>query len=173
MSEQHPVIVRRAEERDLPALGRLGAALMRVHYAFDRDRFLAPGPHPEEGYARFLGTQIGDDVAIFVAERDGRVVGYVYAGIEPRSWKELRDVAGFLHDVVVDEDARRSGIGVRLVETAAEWLVARGVPRVMLWTAERNTPAQRLFERVGFRRTMIEMTRERPARRSDETRRKK
>jgi hypothetical protein len=31
----------------------------------------------------------------------------------------------------------------------------------MLWTAERNPTAQRLFERLGFRRTMIEMTRER------------
>jgi RimJ/RimL family protein N-acetyltransferase len=30
----------------------------------------------------------------------------------------------------------------------------------MLWTAERNAGAQRLFERLGFRRTMIEMTRE-------------
>jgi len=160
MSEQHPVVIRHAEGRDLPTLGGLGAVLVRLHHRFDRERFLAPGPRLEEGYARFLGTQMGGDAAIFVAESDGRLVGYVYAGIEPRSWKELRDVAGFLHDVVVDESARHLGIGARLVETAAEWLVARGVPRVMLWTAERNAPAQRFFERLGFRRTMIEMTRE-------------
>jgi RimJ/RimL family protein N-acetyltransferase len=30
----------------------------------------------------------------------------------------------------------------------------------MLWTAEQNLAAQRLFEQAGFRRTMIEMTRE-------------
>jgi ribosomal protein S18 acetylase RimI-like enzyme len=154
------LVVRRAEAGDLPALGRLGALLMRAHYAFDERRFLAPGPHPEEGYGRFLAAQHGDDVAVFVAERDGRVIGYVYAGIEPRSWKELRDVAGFIHDVVVDEGERGAGIGTRLVETAADWLVARGVPRVMLWTAARNGAAQRLFERLGFRRTMIEMTRD-------------
>lgn len=161
MSDPPSVVIRPAEARDLPALGRLGAALMRAHYAFDRDRFLAPGLHPEEGYGRFLASQHGDDVAVLVAERDGRVVGYVYAGVEPRSWKELRDVAGFIHDVVVDETARGSGVGARLVEAAAEWLVvARGVPRVMLWTAQQNASAQRLFERLGFRRTMIEMTRE-------------
>jgi ribosomal protein S18 acetylase RimI-like enzyme len=28
----------------------------------------------------------------------------------------------------------------------------------MLWTAEHNVTAQRLFDRLGFRRTMIEMT---------------
>jgi ribosomal protein S18 acetylase RimI-like enzyme len=36
----------------------------------------------------------------------------------------------------------------------------RGAPRVVLGTAEQNEPAQRLFERLGFRRTMVEMTRE-------------
>jgi RimJ/RimL family protein N-acetyltransferase len=34
------------------------------------------------------------------------------------------------------------------------------MPRVVLWTADRNTDALRVFERLGFRRTMVEMTRE-------------
>jgi ribosomal protein S18 acetylase RimI-like enzyme len=160
MSDQ--VIIRRAEERDLPALGRLGALLVRVHHQFDPPRFMAPGPSIEEGYAWFLGSQLDDpDVVVYVAERAGVVVGYVYAGIEPKSWKELREEAGFVHDVVVDPGARGAGIGGRLVEEAARWLEERGVPRVMLWTAEANAAAQRLFARLRFRRTMVEMTRER------------
>ena len=43
--------------------------------------------------------------------------------------------------------------------TLAE-LKGRGAPRVVLSTAEQNGSAQRLFARAGFRRTMIEMTRE-------------
>ena len=39
-------------------------------------------------------------------------------------------------------------------------LASRGAPRVVLSTAFRNEAAQRLFERMGFRRTMVEMTRE-------------
>lgn len=163
MTTNDAVLIRRAEPRDVSALGRLGAALVRTHHAFDARRFLRPGPRVEEGYAHFLRTQLAEeDVAIFVAARAGAIVGYVYAGIEPRSWKELRDVAGFIHDVVVDPDARRSGVGTRLIETAATWLASRGVARVMLWTAEKNEEAQRLFEHLGFRRTMIEMTRETP-----------
>ena len=155
------IALRRATERDAQALGRLGAELMRAHHEFERERFLAPGKNPEAGYGRFLVSQLpNDDTVVFVAERDGEIVGYVYAAIEPRSWKELRDVAGFVHDVLVVERARGTGTGERLVEAAAAWLVARGVPRVMLWTAEKNIPAQRLFARLGFRRTMIEMTRE-------------
>ena len=76
------------------------------------------------------------------------------------SWKELREAAGFIHDVVVDDAHRGGGVGDALLERASEWLRAHGAPRVMLWTAERNAAAQRLFERLGFRRTMIEMTRE-------------
>ncbi len=155
------IVIRRAEPRDREALGRLGAALMRTHFAFDERRFLNPGQDPERGYGRFLASQSeGHDVIVLVAERDGEVVGYVFAGIEPRSWKELRDTAGFIHDVSVAEDARGEGIAARLIEAAAEWLEARGMPRVMLWTAEQNEAAQHLFERLGFRRTMIEMTRE-------------
>jgi ribosomal protein S18 acetylase RimI-like enzyme len=155
------VLIRRATDADLPALGQLGAVLLRTHYAFDKHRFMTPGPDPEEGYAWFLGTQLRDpNVAVFVADEHGEVVGYVYAGIEPQSWKELRDEAGFIHDVVVDERGRRQGLAARLIETAMRWLASRGMPRVLLWTAEPNHAARRVFERLGFRSTMIEMTRE-------------
>jgi ribosomal protein S18 acetylase RimI-like enzyme len=159
--EKPNVLVRRATRADVPALGRLGAMLMRAHYAFDPLRFLPPGDSPEEGYAWFLGSQLTeDDVVVFVAEQAGAIVGYVYAGIEPLSWKELRDEAGFIHDIAVDEHARRGGIAGQLLEAALAWLRERGVPRVVLWTAEPNTAARQLFAAHGFRRTMVEMTRE-------------
>jgi GNAT superfamily N-acetyltransferase len=122
---------------------------------------MLPRGNLEDGYAWFLGTQLDEpDVVILVAERAGRAVGYAYAGLEPLSWKELREAAGFVHDVVVEEAERGQGVGTRLVEAAAGWLESRGAPRVLLWTAEKNGPAHRMFERIGFRRTMVEMTRE-------------
>lgn len=155
------ITIRHATAADEAPLGRLGAELLRVHHAFDAARFMAPGPTTEKGYGRFLAAAHADDgTVVLVAERAGEIVGYCFAGVEPRSWKELRDRAGFIHDVLVVESARGTGTAERLVEAAAAWLRARGVPRLMLWTAEKNTHAQRLFERLGFRRTMIEMTRE-------------
>jgi GNAT superfamily N-acetyltransferase len=153
------VVIRRAEQRDLAALGRLGASLMRTHYAFDERRFMAPGDDPEGGYAGFLGEQLEkDDAIILVAERDGAVVGYAYAGIEPLSWKELRDKAGFVHDLMIASEARETGVGKRLLDEAIDWLRRQGMPRVVLWTAAPNDVARRLFEHRGFRPTMIEMT---------------
>jgi GNAT superfamily N-acetyltransferase len=155
------VTVRRATAADVTALGRLGASLLRLHYSYDQQRFMAPRGNPEEGYAWFLESQLREhDAVIYVAERNGEVVGYVYAGLEPQSWKELREAAGFIHDILVLDAHRGAGIATALLDAASEWLKARGAPRVILWTAERNHTAQRLFEQAGFRRTMIEMTRE-------------
>lgn len=154
-----PMTIRRAERHDLPALGRLGAMLMRTHYDFDSRRFLSPGDSAENGYGRFLGSVLeAPDGCIFVADDDGEIAGYVYVALEPPSWKELRGPAGFIHDVAVHEGARRGGIAKQLLAAAIDWLREHGAPRVILWTAAPNEAAQSLFRDLGFRDTMLEMT---------------
>jgi GNAT superfamily N-acetyltransferase len=154
------ITIRLATPADRDALGRYGGALMRQHHAFDPERFIM-SEQPEAGYGHFLVSQLDEpDTVVLVAERAGTVIGYAYASLEPMSWKELRAACGYLHDVYVDEAARGAGAGARLVTAAIEWLEARGAPRVVLWSAAANAPSQRLFERLGFRRTMVEMTRE-------------
>lgn len=153
--------IRPAEPRDLSAVGRMGAALVRLHHAFDPRRFLTPPEDADEGYAWFLGTQLTrDDVVVLVAERRGDIIGYVYAGTQPMSWMELREKAGFIYDVFVIEAARGSGVADALAVAAMQWLAGRGMPRVLLWTAPPNAAALRFFTRLGFRQTMVEMTRE-------------
>jgi ribosomal protein S18 acetylase RimI-like enzyme len=155
------VTVRPAALADLPAIGRLGALLIRLHHDFDPKRFIAARPDSERMYASFLGTQLDDpDVVVFIAEREDAVLGYTYAGVEGYDYMALRGPAGVLYDIVVDPAHRGHGIGRMLLDATLAALAARGAPRVVLSTAERNEAAQRLFARAGFRRTMIEMTRE-------------
>jgi ribosomal protein S18 acetylase RimI-like enzyme len=47
-----------------------------------------------------------------------------------------------------------------LLDAALVALEKLGAPRVVLFTAEKNLIAQSMFAQAGFRRTMIEMTRE-------------
>jgi GNAT superfamily N-acetyltransferase len=156
------IVIRPAQASDEVALGRYGGALMRLHYEFDPQRFIR-AEHPERAYGRFLVSQLDDpESTVQVAERDGQLMGYVFAALEPMSWKELRAACGFIHDVYVDESARRSGVGRRLVEAAIDWLGRHGAPRVVLGSAAKNAAAQRLFTSMGFRQTMIEMTFEIP-----------
>ena len=154
-------IVRPATPADLPRVGRLGAVLVRAHHDFDRRRFIAPTRHTAAGYAEFLGTQLEEPkVVVLVAVQGAQVIGYTYAGMEGRDWMSLRGPAGVLYDIVVDPECRRHGVGRMLLDATVAQLESLGARQVVLSTAERNEPAQRLFARAGFRRTMIEMTRD-------------
>ena len=158
IEERH---VRPATSDDLPVIGRLGALLVRLHHDFDPDRFIAAIPRTEDAYASFLGSQLGEpNIIILVAEQAEEILGYTYAGIEGYDYMALRGPAGALYDIVVDPARRGSGIGRMLLDATLAALAARGAPRVVLSTAEQNEAAQRLFARAGFRRTMVEMTRE-------------
>jgi len=150
--------IRPVSKSDEQALGRLGAALMRQHHAADPKRFILTD-RPEEGYGRFLVSLLANqDMLVLVAERGSEVVGYVLAGIEPTSWRDLRGPCGFIHDLYVHESARRRGVGQSLMRAAIEWAHSRGRMQVVLWRKSGNEAAQRLFAKLGFRETMIEMT---------------
>jgi ribosomal protein S18 acetylase RimI-like enzyme len=156
-------VIRPATPDDLSTIGRLGALLVRTHHDFDARRFIAATPQTEHGYASFLGRQLGNpDIVILVAEHGGEVLAYTYAGIEGYDYMSLRGPAGILYDIVVDPGHRGRGLGRMLLDNTLSELEKRGAAQVVLSTAEQNEPAQRLFARAGFRRTMIEMTRDNP-----------
>jgi GNAT superfamily N-acetyltransferase len=158
MPSNDDVLLRRATPADQAALGRYGGALMRQHHAFDPERFISVD-NPEDGYGRFLVSQLDDeDTIVLVAERAGVVVGYLYGGLEPMSWKDLRAACGFLHDVYVDDSVRGHGVGDRLMREGFTWLVQRGAPRVVMVRAAGNVVAARMAARLGFRETMVELT---------------
>jgi ribosomal protein S18 acetylase RimI-like enzyme len=153
--------VRRATPADLPRIGRLGALLVEEHHAFDARRFLAARHRTPADYAAFMSTQLDEpDVVVLVADDGGDVIGYAYAAVEGYDYMALRGPAGVLHDVIVDPEYRGRGVGRLLLDATLAYLTTRGAPRVVLSTAERNEAAQRLYASAGFRRTMVEMTRE-------------
>jgi len=153
--------IRPATSADLPRLGELGALLVDVHHGFDTRRFFAARAGTPAGYAAFLAAQLEQpDTAVFVAEEGGDVIGYAFVALEGYDYKALRGPAGVLHDILVDPGHRGRGAGRLLLAAALAFFKERGAPQVVLWTADRNEAAQRLFASAGFRRTMIEMTRE-------------
>ena len=171
MGRSEPASVRPATKADLPTIGRLGALLVREHHDFDPQRFIAATPQTEHGYGAYLGTQLEEpNIIVLVAvipsaARNlqfpmGEVIGYTYAGVEGYDYMSLRGPAGALYDIVVDPAYRGRGVGRMLLDATLAALASRGAPRVVLSTAEPNEAAKHLFASAGFRRTMIEMTRE-------------
>jgi ribosomal protein S18 acetylase RimI-like enzyme len=95
--------------------------------------------------------------AISRGRRSEQLVGYAYGRLEGRDWNTLRDPAGVGVDLYVAPRARRHGAGRQLLEALARELVRRGAPRVVIQVAARNARALAIFERMGFRRTMVEL----------------
>lgn len=156
------ILVRPVQKDDLEGVARLAAQLVLYHHALDARRFmLVDGV--EQGYRRFFEAELSNpDAVLLCAVRvsDGQIVGYTYGTVEPRDWNALLDRHGALHDVLVDPGTRRTGVGERLVLETCRRLAELGAPRVVLHTAVQNQEAQALFAKLGFRATMIEMTRE-------------
>jgi ribosomal protein S18 acetylase RimI-like enzyme len=67
----------------------------------------------------------------------------------------VADAPGRMHLVGmwVDSQHRRRGVAQALVEQAVRWAEERRATEVILWVAEHNIPAWRLYERAGFRPT--------------------
>jgi ribosomal protein S18 acetylase RimI-like enzyme len=151
--------VRPAMAADCAALGRLGALLVAEHHQFDFRRFIAPVPDLAQRYGTFLIAQSQRaEMTVLVAERKREVVGYAFAGMEGNDYMALRGPAGVVYDLVIDPDHRRQGIGRALLAAALEAVARLGAPRAVLFTADKNHIAQALFDKAGFRRTMVEMT---------------
>ncbi|MGG2464310.1 GNAT family N-acetyltransferase [Streptomyces sp. RGM 3693] len=82
----------------------------------------------------------------FVAQDGAEVCGLI--GIVP--------VGPGLAELVsmwVRPDARGRRVGDHLVLEALRWTSDQGFPRVELWVAQGNDPAERLYARHGFQRT--------------------
>lgn len=82
----------------------------------------------------------------FVVEIDGAVAGTVSGGEADGSSSSAMTA------MWVDPRFRRRGIGDLLVKTVVEWARSSGYGEMLLWVADGNVNAERLYERNGFRR---------------------
>jgi len=133
----------RPEDADLLRDARL-AALEETPNAFV-SRYAEEALEPPEFWlARATQAAGGEQIATFVAERDGRFVGTV-TGL-----RLVRPGPAELVGMWVEATARRQGLGRRLVEQACRWAATTGADRVEVSIHLPNEPAQALYERAGF-----------------------
>jgi ribosomal protein S18 acetylase RimI-like enzyme len=155
--------VRRATASDIPAAAEQAGKLARLHHDTDPARFFLP-ERVVEGYSWWFERVLKDaEAVLLVAEVDGSPAGYSYGALEERDWNLLLDAHGAIHDLYVEGEHRRHGVGEALLKAMLTELETLGAERIVLSTMPTNLPAQRLFGRFGFRVTFLELTRNRPA----------
>lgn len=121
-----------------------------LHILFTQEHELSPDAAKQrEGLSRILADPATG--TIYVAREGDRVLGMVSI-LRSVSTAEGGPV-GLLEDFVVRPEARRNGLGARLLAYAIERACADGLLRLLLLTDGNNADAQRLYERAGFTRS--------------------
>jgi len=144
------ISVRRATGADAERLARLGAETFTETFGHlyppsDLAIFLSDHHTPEE-----YGAWIADPAfAVWIAEQDGRAVGYAVAGSCHLPHPEVTPDCGELRRLYVRKETQGSGLGGRLLAQALNWLEQPG-RRLWLGVWSENHGAQRLYARHGF-----------------------
>jgi N-acetylglutamate synthase-like GNAT family acetyltransferase len=132
------VTIRDAVEADIPTIARL---LGQLGY-----------PADEQAVSRrFARIEASPADRLFVADLDGQVVGL--AGIHVSPSLEHDGDSAKVSAIVVDEAARRRGLGCALLEAVEAEARARGCVLVFLTTAERRAEAHEFYRRLGWDET--------------------
>jgi ribosomal protein S18 acetylase RimI-like enzyme len=135
--------------------------LCELHRSWDRAKYdFVDGI--EEMYRGWLTARATDPRAVFlVADREGvGPVGFLIGTVEKEIPIYRLNEYGFIHDLWVEEDYRNEGLARQLVMLAVERFREIGTSQVRLDTAAANDVARKLFERCGFRASVVEMLRE-------------
>jgi GNAT superfamily N-acetyltransferase len=136
--------IRRATPDDGRAIAEVKVETWRAAYAGVMPQETLDGLDVEEHAPLWSRYAAAAEVGMFVAEEDGRIVGFVSVG--PCSDLEG---TGELYAIYVRPGSWGTGAGLALMETGVTWLSERWREAV-LWVAEENPRARRFYELCGW-----------------------
>jgi len=153
MTSPSKVTIRRARREDL---GTIIAMLADDPLGGGRERI--EDPLPQSYFDAFERVACDANLRLVVAEDgDGAVIGCLQLCILPGVSSQGAS-RGLLEDVRVASHCRSRGIGEQLVQWAVTEARANGCKLVELLTHHTRVDAQRFYERLGFTRSHVGMT---------------
>ena len=108
-----------------------------------------PTPDAREKWMKGLLEMLRNDalVGIWKAVDDqGTLMGFCIAYIEG----DMDAPFGMVGDILVNPQCRGGGVGNTLLQTAIDWLRAKGIQDIFLESGKDNHNAHRYFEKRGF-----------------------
>lgn len=141
--------IRRAEEKDVPALHSLWMEIMN-HHAGQGPMFDYDSKYDDE-LKKSLGERIvGDNQRGYVAIENNEVIGCLMCRINVIPPFIAIKKTGYIAETVVSKAARSKGIGTKLVKTAQAWFDAQNCQAAELQVSVKNEAGIRFWERLGF-----------------------
>ena len=151
--------VRPGRRDDAAAAARLWVRSAEEHTQYDD--VYATAPDAEKVMRRFLADlSSSSHSCLFVAERDGEVVGFLSGELregspafKPKTWAAVEDI-------YVAPEHRSLGIGHTLFGECQEWAHQKGADGVSLQVAAGNLRARKFYEALGFREVSVYQVKE-------------
>ena len=98
-----------------------------------------------------------DDVMLMVAEHEGQLIASGYARIEASKPFLKHNRHAYLGFMYVHPGFRGRGINRRIIEALKQWSIKNGISEWRLDVYVENEQAIRAYEKIGFKKHMIEM----------------
>ena len=142
--------VRRAEERDIPAILNLLVQVDLVHHNGRPDLF--KGPATKYTADELRGILAGGETPVFVcADENGRVLGHGFCVLQHSGGQLMVEhTTLYIDDICVDETARGKGVGRALYEHILDFARAEGCYNVTLNVWSCNPGAMAFYEKLGL-----------------------
>jgi GNAT superfamily N-acetyltransferase len=153
------VAVRRARLDDLPHVIELRLALLR-EYGDDPLYTRLRDDARERAHDLFYAQLASQNETMFLAEREGRIVGILRCVDSPSSPLLLPDRYCYVSSVYVVPSERRRGVLRALVAAAERWCDDRGIDEIRLHNASSSPVAAAVWGALGF--DVVEQVRRRP-----------
>lgn len=142
--------VRRAEEKDIPAVMELLKQVNLVHYKGRPDLFKPATKYTEDELRRIIDN---DQTPVFVcADENGRVLGHGFCVLQrPENTRLLKDILTlYIDDICVDEKTRGMHVGKMIYEHITEYARQIGCYNVTLNVWSCNPGAIKFYESLGL-----------------------
>lgn len=142
--------VRRAEDRDIPAIMGLLKQVNQIHYDGRPDLFKLSTKYTENELRTIMDN---DQTPVFVCtDSDGRVLGHGFCVLQrPENTRLLRDILTlYIDDICVDETARGQHVGRMIYEQIIAYARQCGCYNVTLNVWSCNPGAMKFYENLGL-----------------------
>ena len=141
--------IRKASSRDLPAINDLLREVLAVHHAGRPDLFRPEGKKYTDG--ELLAIFADPLTPVFVYDRDGEVLGYIFCALQQQDSGSLQAVRTlYIDDLCVNPAYRGQQIGRALFGHAKAFARESGCHNLTLHVWECNHPALKFYEAMGM-----------------------
>jgi len=141
--------IRKSREDELLKIAGLWKAFMK--YNIDFNKSFEINKKATEIFSREMLEKLKEtDSRLAVADSDGELIGFCYSYISQKPKYFRLNKFGFIGDLYVIPEYRRSGVGKALVRDAIDFFNRKKIKQIELLVAVKNEDTIKFWESLGF-----------------------